>query len=154
MRAVVQKTLTSSVTSDGVLVGQAAEGLTVLLGVSVEDTEKDALYLADKIVHLRIFEDEAGKLNDSLLDKGGDMLVISQFTLYGDARHGRRPSYTEAAKPEQAEALYTRFVEAVRALGVETATGRFRTHMVVSLENDGPVTILLDSKKLFKEEST
>ena len=149
MRAVVQKTLTSSVTSDGVLVGKAAEGLTVLLGVSVEDDEKDALYLADKIVHLRIFEDEAGKLNDSLLDKGGDMLVISQFTLYGDARHGRRPSYTEAAKPEQAEALYTRFVEAVRALGVETATGRFRTHMVESLENDGPVTILLDSKKTF-----
>ncbi|WP_296813805.1 D-aminoacyl-tRNA deacylase [uncultured Megasphaera sp.] len=149
MRAVVQKTLTSSVTSDGVLVGKAAEGLTVLLGVSVEDDEKDALYLADKIVHLRIFEDEAGKLNDSLLDKGGDMLVISQFTLYGDARHGRRPSYTEAAKPEQAEALYTRFVEAVRAFGVETATGRFRTHMVVSLENDGPVTILLDSKKTF-----
>ncbi|WP_444319083.1 D-aminoacyl-tRNA deacylase [Megasphaera massiliensis] len=149
MRAVVQKTLTSSVTSDGVLVGKAAEGLTVLLGVSVEDTEKDALYLADKIVHLRIFEDETGKLNDSLLDKGGDMLVISQFTLYGDARHGRRPSYTEAAKPEQAEALYTRFVEAVRAFGVEAATGRFRTHMVVSLENDGPVTILLDSQKNF-----
>ena len=115
MRAVVQKTLTSSVTSDGVLVGKAAEGLTVLLGVSVEDTEKDALYLADKIVHLRILKMKAGKLNDSLLDKGGDMLVISQFTLYGDARHGRRPSYTEAAKPEQAEALYTRFVEAVRA---------------------------------------
>lgn len=149
MRAVVQKTLTSSVTSDGVLVGKAAEGLTVLLGVSVDDDEKDALYLADKIVHLRIFEDEAGKLNDSLLDKGGEMLVISQFTLYGDARHGRRPSYTEAAKPEQAEALYGRFVEAVRALGVTTATGRFRTHMVVSLENDGPVTILLDSKKTF-----
>ena len=149
MRAVVQKTLTSSVTSDGVLVGKAAEGLTVLLGVSVEDDEKDALYLADKIVHLRIFEDEAGKLNDSLLDKGGDMLVISQFTLYGDARHGRRPSYTEAAKPEQAEALYTRFGEAVRAFGVAAATGRFRTHMVVSLENDGPVTILLDSQKNF-----
>lgn len=107
------------------------------------------MYLADKIVHLRIFEDEAGKLNDSLLDKGGDMLVISQFTLYGDARHGRRPSYTEAAKPEQAEALYTRFVEAVRAFGVAAATGRFRTHMVVSLENDGPVTILLDSQKNF-----
>ena len=149
MRAVVQKTLTSSVTSDGVLVGKAAEGLTVLLGVSVDDEEKDALYLADKIVHLRIFEDEAGKLNDSLLDKGGDMLVISQFTLYGDARHGRRPSYVEAAKPEQAEDLYTRFVEAVRAFGVTVATGRFRTHMVVSLENDGPVTILLDSQKNF-----
>lgn len=149
MRAVVQKTLKSSVTSDGVLVGEAAEGLTVLLGVSVEDDEQDALYLADKIVHLRIFEDEAGKLNDSLLDKGGEMLVISQFTLYGDARHGRRPSYIEAAKPEQAESLYARFVDAVRALGVKAATGRFRTHMVVSLDNDGPVTILLDSKKNF-----
>ena len=99
--------------------------------------------------HGGIFYFYGVKLHDSLLDKGGDMLVISQFTLYGDARHGRRPSYTEAAKPEQAEALYTRFVEAVRAFGVEAATGRFRTHMVVSLENDGPVTILLDSQKNF-----
>lgn len=124
-------------------------GLTVLLGVSVKDTEADVRYLADKIVHLRIFEDDQGKLNHSLLDEGGEMLVISQFTLYGDARHGRRPSYIEAAKPEQAEALYEQFVAAVRAFGVTVATGRFRTHMVVSLANDGPVTILLDSQKTF-----
>lgn len=124
-------------------------GLTVLLGVSVKDTEADVRYLADKIVHLRIFEDDQGKLNHSLLDEGGEMLVISQFTLYGDARHGRRPSYIEAAKPEQAEALYEQFVAAVRAFGVTVATGRFRTHMVVSLANDGPVTILLDSQKIF-----
>lgn len=149
MRAVVQKTLTSSVTSDGVLTGQAGNGLTVLLGVSVKDTEADVRYLADKIVHLRIFEDDQGKLNHSLLDEGGEMLVISQFTLYGDARHGRRPSYIEAAKPEQAEVLYEQFVAAVRAFGVTVATGHFRTHMVVSLANDGPVTILLDSQKTF-----
>ncbi|WP_293987439.1 D-aminoacyl-tRNA deacylase [uncultured Megasphaera sp.] len=149
MRAVVQKTLRSSVTSDGVPVGSAKSGLTVLLGVSVNDTEADVRYMAEKIVHLRIFEDEAGKLNHSLLDEGGEMLVISQFTLYGDARHGRRPSYIEAAKPEQAGALYEQFVAAVRAFGVTVATGRFRTHMVVSLENDGPVTLLVDSKKNF-----
>lgn len=149
MRAVVQKTLTSSVTSEGELVGKAAGGLTVLLGVSVQDDEQDAAYLADKIVHLRIFEDAAGKLNHSLLDVGGEMLVVSQFTLYGDARHGRRPSYVEAAKPEQAEQLYQKFVADVRAAGVKVATGRFRTHMIVCLENDGPVTILLDSKKNF-----
>ena len=146
MRAVVQKTLRSSVTSDGVPVGSAKSGLTVLLGVSVNDTEADVRYMAEKIVHLRIFEDEAGKLNHSLLDEGGEMLVISQFTLYGD---GRRPSYIEAAKPEQAEALYEQFVADVRAFGVTVATGRFRTHMVVSLENDGPVTLLVDSKKNF-----
>ena len=149
MRAVVQKTLKSSVTSDGVLAGQAGSGLTVLLGVSVKDTDDDVRYLADKIVHLRIFEDDQGKLNHSLLDEGGEMLVISQFTLYGDARHGRRPSYIEAARPEQAEALYNQFVDAVRAFGVPVATGRFRTHMVVSLEHDGPGTLVLDSQKKF-----
>ena len=149
MRAVVQRCNWCRVDSEGKEVSSIGKGLSVLLGVKKGDTEKDADYIVDKIIHLRIFEDEAGKLNDSLLDKGGDMLVISQFTLYGDARHGRRPSYTEAAKPEQAEALYTRFVEAVRAFGVKAATGRFRTHMVVSLDNDGPVTILLDSQKNF-----
>ena len=153
MRAVVQKTLTSSVTSDGVLVGKAAEGLTVLLGVSVDDEEKDALYLADKIVHLRIFEDEAGKLNDSLLDKGGDMLVISQFTLYGDARHGRRPSYVEAAKPEQAEALYTRFVEAVRAFGVTVATGASGPIWSYPLRTTGRLPFYWTARKTSKEES-
>ena len=129
--------------------GRSGRQRPVLLGVSVKDTDDDVRYLADKIVHLRIFEDDQGKLNHSLLDEGGEMLVISQFTLYGDARHGRRPSYIEAARPEQAEALYNQFVDAVRAFGVPVATGRFRTHMVVSLENDGPVTILLDSQKTF-----
>lgn len=105
--------------------------------------------MAEKIANLRIFEDDKGKMNRSLVDIGGDMLVVSQFTLCGDARHGRRPSFTEAAPPELAEALYEKFVSAVSAMGIRTATGRFRTEMVVSLENHGPVTILVDSKKLF-----
>ena len=149
MRAVVQRTLTSSVTSEGVETGRAGLGLTVLLGVAQDDDEKDALYMAEKIANLRIFEDDKGKMNRSLVDIGGDMIVVSQFTLCGDARHGRRPSFTEAAPPELAEALYEKFVSAVSAMGIRTATGRFRTEMVVSLENHGPVTILVDSKKLF-----
>ena len=149
MRAVVQRTLTSSVTSEGVETGRAGLGLTVLLGVAQDDDEKDALYMAEKISNLRIFEDDKGKMNRSLVDIGGEMLVVSQFTLCGDARHGRRPSFTEAAPPELAEALYEKFVSAVSAMGIRTATGRFRTEMVVSLENHGPVTILVDSKKLF-----
>lgn len=149
MRAVVQRTLTSSVTSEGVETGRAGLGLTVLLGVAQDDDEKDALYMAEKIANLRVFEDDKGKMNRSLVDIGGDMLVVSQFTLCGDARHGRRPSFTEAAPPELAEALYEKFVSAVSAMGIRTATGRFRTEMVVSLENHGPVTILVDSKKLF-----
>ena len=149
MRAVVQRTLTSSVTSEGVETGHAGLGLTVLLGVAQDDDEKDALYMAEKIANLRIFEDEKGKMNRSLVDIGGDMLVVSQFTLCGDVRHGRRPSFTEAAPPKLAEALYEKFVSAVSAMGIRTATGRFRTEMVVSLENHGPVTILVDSKKLF-----
>lgn len=149
MRAVVQRTLTSSVTSEGVETGRAGLGLTVLLGVAQDDDEKDALYMAEKISNLRIFEDDKGKMNRSLVDIGGDMLVVSQFTLCGDARHGRRPSFTEAAPPELAEALYEKFVSAVSAMGIRMATGRFRTEMVVSLENHGPVTILVDSKKLF-----
>lgn len=149
MRAVVQRTLTSSVTSEGVETGRAGLGLTVLLGVAQDDDEKDALYMAEKIANLRIFEDDKGKMNRSLVDIGGDMLVVSQFTLCGDARHGRRPSFTEAAPPELAEALYEKFVSAVSAMGIRMAMGRFRTEMVVSLENHGPVTILVDSKKLF-----
>lgn len=149
MRAVVQRTLRSRVTSEGIETGTAAQGLTVLLGVGADDDERDVQYMADKITHLRIFEDSEGKMNQSLLDIRGDMLVVSQFTLYGDARHGRRPSFTEAAPPEVAERLYQRFVAAVEALGITVGTGKFRTHMVVSLENDGPVTILVDSKKVF-----
>lgn len=149
MRAVIQRTLSSSVSSEGVEVGRVGPGLTVLLGVSPDDTKDDVAYMVDKCVHLRIFEDEQGKLNRSLLDVSGEMLVISQFTLYGDARHGRRPGFTGAAAPDMAEDLYGQFVTAVQALGITVGTGKFRTHMVVSLDNDGPVTILLDSKKLF-----
>ena len=126
MRAVVQKTLTSSVTSDGVLTGQAGNGLTVLLGVSVKDTEADVRYLADKIVHLRIFEDDQGKLNHSLLDEGGEMLVISQFTLYGDARHGRRPSYIEGPSPNRPKHYMSSSSPLSAAFGVTVATGHFR----------------------------
>ena len=149
MRAVIQRCNWCKVDSEGKEVSSIGKGLSVLLGVKKGDDEKDAAYIADKILHLRIFEDEAGKLNLSVLDIGGEVSIVSQFTLYGDARHGRRPSYIEAAKPKQAEALYEQFVAAVRAFGVTVATGRFRTHMVVSLENDGPVTILLDSQKTF-----
>lgn len=149
MRAVIQRTNQSSVTSDGVETGRIGKGLTVLLGVGQNDTEKDVQYMVDKITNLRIFEDENDKLNLSLKDIGGSLLVISQFTLYGDARHGRRPSFTEAAPPDEANRLYELFVQDVEALGIPVGTGRFRTHMVVSLDNDGPVTILLDSKKVF-----
>ncbi len=149
MRAVIQRTNQSSVTSDGGETGRIGKGLTVLLGVGQNDTEKDVQYMVDKITNLRIFEDENDKLNLSLKDIGGSLLVISQFTLYGDARHGRRPSFTEAAPPDEANRLYELFVQDVEALGIPVGTGRFRTHMVVSLDNDGPVTILLDSKKVF-----
>lgn len=149
MRAVIQRTNSSSVTSDGVETGRIGKGLTVLLGVGREDTEKDVQYMADKITNLRIFEDSDDKLNLSVKDIGGSLLVVSQFTLYGDARHGRRPSFTNAAAPEEAKRLYELFVTTVREMGIPIETGRFRTHMVVSLANDGPVTILLDSKKVF-----
>ncbi len=149
MRAVVQRTTFSRVTSEGVETGCIGPGLTVLLGVAAEDSEQDAAYMADKIVHLRIFEDDQGKLNQSLLDRQGDMLVISQFTLYGDVRHGRRPSFTQAAPPGQAEAVYESFLQAVRTFGIRVETGRFQTEMTVTLANHGPVTILIDSKKDF-----
>lgn len=149
MRAVIQRTNSSSVTSDGVETGRIGKGLTVLLGVGREDTEKDVQYMADKITNLRIFEDSDDKLNLSVKDIGGSLLVVSQFTLYGDARHGRRPSFTNAAAPEEANRLYELFVTTVREMGIPVETGRFRIHMVVSLANDGPVTILLDSKKVF-----
>jgi D-tyrosyl-tRNA(Tyr) deacylase len=135
--------------SEGLETGRAGMGLTILLGVASDDTEADVTYMVDKCIHLRIFEDDEGKLNRSLLDVGGDMLVVSQFTLYGDARRGRRPSFTSAAPPELAEKLYGQFVAQVRDKGITAETGKFRTHMVVTLANDGPVTILLDSKKTF-----
>ena len=149
MRAVVQRTIRSSVTSEGTETGRIGAGLTVLLGVGRDDDEKDVVYTADKILNLRIFEDEEGKMNQSLLQKGGEMLVVSQFTLYGDVRHGRRPSFTAAAPPDLANRLYEDFVQYVEKQGVRVATGVFQTEMVVSLDNHGPVTILLDSKKEF-----
>ena len=149
MRAVVQRTKSSSVTVDGRLVGAIGPGLTVLLGVGEGDTAKDAVYLADKIVGLRIFHDEAGKMNCSLQDVGGSLLVVSQFTLYGDCRKGRRPGFDQAAPPEEAKALYEYFLSLCREKDLTVAAGEFQAEMLVSLENDGPVTILLDSRKLF-----
>ena len=149
MRAVIQRTIRSSVTSEGTETGRIGAGLTVLLGVGRDDDEKHVVYTADKILNLRIFEDEKGKMNQSLLQKGGEMLVVSQFTLYGDVRHGRRPSFTAAAPPDSANRLYEEFVQYVEKQGVRVATGVFQTEMVVSLDNHGPVTILLDSKKEF-----
>jgi D-tyrosyl-tRNA(Tyr) deacylase len=130
-------------------VGEIGQGLLVLLGVGRGDTEADAAYLAEKIVHLRIFEDAEGKMNRSLLDVGGEMLVVSQFTLYGDCRRGRRPSYSEAAPPEHARALYEYFVERARQYGPRVETGIFQEMMDVELVNVGPVTVLLDSRKQF-----
>lgn len=149
MRAVIQRTIRSSVTSEGTETGRIGAGLTVLLGVGRDDDEKDVVYTADKILNLRIFEDEEGKMNQSLLQKSGEMLVVSQFTLYGDVRHGRRPSFTAAAPPDSANRLYEEFVQYVEKQGVRVVTGVFQTEMVVSLDNHGPVTILLDSKKEF-----
>lgn len=149
MRACVQRVSEAQVEVDDEVVGQIGGGLLVLLGVAADDTEADALQMADKIVGLRIFEDEAGKMNRSLADVGGGLLAVSQFTLLGDCRKGRRPSFVAAAPPETAERLYEQFVEAVRSVGIEVATGRFRQHMHVSLVNDGPVTLLLDSRRLF-----
>ena len=145
MQAVVQRVTQSSVTVAGHEVGAICAGLMVLLGVAHDDTEKEAVWLADKIMHLRIFEDDDGKMNRSLMDIGGDMLVVSQFTLLGDCRKGRRPSFIHAAPPDQAEALYQYFVQRVRKAGIEVATGKFRAHMEVSLINDGPVTLIVST---------
>ena len=149
MRAVVQRVSASQVTSEGKLTGRIDRGLMVLLGVTHEDTAEDAGYLAEKIANLRIFEDADDKMNLSVKDIGGAILSVSQFTLYGDCRRGRRPSFTEAARPDQANELYEVFNRCLEQEGLHVETGRFQTHMVVSLDNDGPVTILLDSKKNF-----
>ncbi|MEE1199716.1 MAG: D-aminoacyl-tRNA deacylase [Christensenellales bacterium] len=149
MRCVVQRVTRASVTVEGERVSEIQEGLLVLVGVGEDDGEADALYCADKIAGLRIFEDEAGRMNRSVGDVGGKVLLVSQFTLLGDARHGRRPSFSTAARPERAEPLCDRVRDRIREQGVETLTGRFRTHMEVDLLNDGPVTILLDSKRTF-----
>jgi D-aminoacyl-tRNA deacylase len=149
MRAVVQRVTSASVIVDNSLKGEIAAGLLVLVAVGREDTAATASTMAEKVANLRIFNDEQGKMNRSLLDVGGAALAVSQFTLYGDARGQRRPSFIDAAPPEQGKALYEEFVQALRALGVHVETGVFQTHMSVELVNDGPVTILLDSDKRF-----
>ena len=149
MRAVVQRVTQASVTVENETVGNIGPGIMVLIGVSDQDTDKDLKYIVEKTMNLRIFDDENGVMNRSVLDVGGSILAVSQFTLYGDARGGRRPSYIRAAKPEPADAMYERAVTAWRNNGIHVETGRFRTEMKVSLVNDGPVTILLDSEKAF-----
>ncbi len=146
MIAVIQRVTESEVHVDDQTIGRIGPGLLVLLGVSRADEEKDADYLADKIAHLRIFEDDDGKMNRSLVDTGGEMLIVSQFTLLGNCRKGRRPSFVQAAPPEKAERLYDYFVYQVRLKGVSVATGQFQAKMAVSLVNDGPVTLILESK--------
>jgi D-tyrosyl-tRNA(Tyr) deacylase len=148
MRACVQRVSEAFVTVDGAETGRIGRGLVVLLGVGPNDGDDEVRWLAEKIVGLRVFEDDAGKMNRSLADVGGAMLVISQFTLYGDCRRGRRPSFTGAAPPELAEKLYEAFVDVVKGSGIEIATGRFREHMMVSLVNDGPVTLWIDTAEM------
>jgi D-tyrosyl-tRNA(Tyr) deacylase len=149
MRAVIQRVSRASVTVEGRVVGQIAHGLLVLLGVARADHEAAADYLAEKIAGLRIFEDDAGKMNLSVTDVKGEVLVVSQFTLYGDVRRGKRPSFDEAASPEQARTLYEHVVVRLRGLGIPCHTGVFQAMMQVELVNNGPVTILLDSEKGF-----
>ena len=149
MRAVVQRVSRAKVTVEGRVTGEIGPGLMILLGVGKEDTSQVAAAMAEKVANLRIFEDEQGKMNRSLLDVKGSALVVSQFTLYGDARGQRRPSFIQAGPPELGKALYEEFVRALGALGVRVETGVFQAHMAVELVNDGPVTILLDSEKVF-----
>ena len=149
MRAVIQRVNQASVQINGITTGKIGPGLVVLLGIRADDTSKDLQWLADKIVHLRIFDDKKGKMNISLADIGGEMLIISQFTLYGDCRKGRRPGYSNSAPPEIAEPLYQQFIKEVKNHRITVATGNFRASMEVALVNDGPVTLLLDSEKTF-----
>ncbi|NLP36460.1 MAG: D-tyrosyl-tRNA(Tyr) deacylase [Firmicutes bacterium] len=147
MRAVLQRVISAAVKIDGETVGQIDKGLLILLGIHGDDTEEDLHYLVEKIVHLRIFEDENNKMNLSLLDIDGSALVVSQFTLYADTRRGRRPGFSSAAAPEVAEPMYRRFCEALKAYGIPVATGRFGADMDVQLINQGPVTIIIDSEQ-------
>ena len=149
MRAVIQRVSRAKVTVGDGITGEIGKGILILLGVSVKDSEKDAAYLLEKTLNLRIFEDAEDKMNLSLLDISGELLVVSQFTLYGDVRKGRRPSFIEAAPPEKANALYEYFVAEARKKVERVATGKFQAMMDVELVNDGPVTILLDSEKQF-----
>ena len=145
MKAVIQRVTESAVRIGDETVGQIGPGLVVLLGVGQHDGPADADWLADKICHLRIFEDQGGKMNRSLLDSGGEMLIVSQFTLYGDCRKGRRPSFTQAGDPDTARELYEYFIRKVEATGIHTESGRFRATMAVSMVNDGPVTLILET---------
>lgn len=145
MRALVQRVSSASVTVENEVVGLIGPGLVALIGISRQDGEEDARYIVDKTVSLRIFADQENRFDRSALDIGAELLIVSQFTLYGDTRRGRRPSFTEAAAPEQAEGLFNRTVELFRESGLAVETGRFQAHMTVSIQNDGPVTIMLDS---------
>lgn len=149
MRAVVQRVAKSRVTVESSEVGTIGKGLMVLLGIERDDTQKDLEYLADKVVHLRVFEDDNDKMNLSLLDVKGELLIVSQFTLYGDCRKGKRPSYDRAARPELAQQLYASFVEYCRQFDITVQTGQFQAMMMVEIHNDGPVTLMLDSRKEF-----
>ena len=149
MRLVIQRVLESSVRIDGQVVGQIGRGYMVLCGVEDGDTQDDLRYCIDKTVNLRIFEDDAGKMNRSILDVGGAVLAVSQFTLHGDARHGRRPSFIKAARPELAVPMYDAYCQGLRDAGIHVETGVFQADMKVSLINDGPVTMLIDSRRLF-----
>lgn len=149
MRAVIQRTLKSSVTVDDEIIANIGQGLTILLGVGHEDTEDDAKYLAEKIVNLRIFSDQADKMNLSVLDIQGELLIVSQFTLFADCRKGRRPSFDAAASAQLAEQLYQKFIQYCSDLGAKIACGKFQSEMIVALDNHGPVTMLLDSKRIF-----
>jgi len=149
MRAVVQRVKSADVSVDGNIAGKIALGLVVLLGVEEDDTTEDALYMAEKVAGLRIFEDDEGKMNLSVKDKGGAVLAVSQFTLFGDARKGKRPSFVKAARPDKADELYRQFINMVKKQGVSVEEGVFQAKMLVRINNDGPVTIMLDSKKIF-----
>ena len=149
MRLVVQRVTRASVTVDGEVTGKIGKGYMVLVGAEVGDTEADARLCADKLAGLRVFVDDEGKMNRSVLDVGGEILLVSQFTLLGDARHGRRPSFIAAARPEEAEPLLVKMQRMLEEKGLHVETGRFRAHMDVELVNDGPVTILIDSRKVF-----
>ncbi len=148
MRAVVQRVSKGSVTVENHVIGSIHKGLVVLLGVTEEDSDSDVDYMIDKIINLRIFEDENEKMNFSLLDVNGEILIVSQFTLYGDCRKGRRPNFMNAARPEKAELLYNKFVDNIKSKNINIQTGVFQANMQVQIENDGPVTLIIDSQKI------